>query len=106
MKKEKYFVYILECLNGAYYTGYTKNLERRFAEHLTGSAKCKFTRSFPPKKVAAYWVVETIALALSLEKRIKELEKPAKTALVDNPKNIKKLLTHEELDLVKINPFH
>jgi putative endonuclease len=30
------FVYILECLNGRFYTGSTKNLRRRLEQHRNG----------------------------------------------------------------------
>jgi len=30
------WMYILECADGSYYVGSTKNLERRMAEHLSG----------------------------------------------------------------------
>jgi len=35
-----YYVYILECKNDRYYTGYTTDLERRYQEHVEGSPKC------------------------------------------------------------------
>ena len=28
-----FWVYILECVDGSYYTGHTDNLEKRLAEH-------------------------------------------------------------------------
>ncbi|MBU4311257.1 MAG: GIY-YIG nuclease family protein, partial [Candidatus Omnitrophica bacterium] len=28
-RKNQYYVYIVECTNGTYYTGYTNNLENR-----------------------------------------------------------------------------
>jgi putative endonuclease len=78
-----YTVYILECSNGAYYTGYTTDLERRFQEHLQGTAKCKYTRSFPPVKVAASWEMgEDLSAALKLEKAIKALPKHKKLKLM------------------------
>ena len=37
-KKEKlmFYVYILKCKDGSYYTGHTDDLERRIAEHKIG----------------------------------------------------------------------
>ena len=79
----QYTVYILECSNGAYYTGYTTDLERRYQEHLEGSTKCKYTRSFPPVGIAASWQFEMeLSQALKLEKAIKALSKPEKKVLV------------------------
>ncbi|MCB1828044.1 MAG: GIY-YIG nuclease family protein [Coxiellaceae bacterium] len=80
-----YFVYILECTNGAYYTGYTTDMERRYQEHLAGTAKCKYTRSFPPVRIAAYWEVEgDLSEALKLEREIKALSREEKQRLIEN----------------------
>ena len=46
----KYTVYILECANGALYTGITTDLERRFIEHVSGKGG-RYTRANPPKKI-------------------------------------------------------
>tara|TARA_R110000868_G_scaffold8205_3_gene42460 strand:+ start:48924 stop:49199 length:276 start_codon:yes stop_codon:yes gene_type:complete len=76
----KHYVYMLECTNGAYYTGYTIDLERRYQEHCEGSPKCKFTRSFPPVRLAASWVLETKTEALQLEAKIKKMSRKEKLA--------------------------
>lgn len=80
----KYYLYILECSNGAYYTGYTTDIERRYREHCEGSAKCKYTRSFPPKRIAACWEIEgELSDLLKLEKSIKKLRPKTKQLLCD-----------------------
>ena len=33
---EYFFVYILRCADGSYYTGHTDNMEKRLSEHKTG----------------------------------------------------------------------
>ena len=87
-----YFIYILECSNGAYYTGYTTDIERRYEEHLNGSAKCKFTRSFPPVAIAACWQFEgDVSIALKIERKIKALSKTQKYNLISAPETINKL---------------
>lgn len=99
-----YFIYILECINGSYYTGYTTDLTRRYQEHLQGSVKCKYTRSFPPKKVAAYWEVHAdLAQVLKLEYQIKQLSKAAKQQLIRNPKLLKSdLYSNEQPSLISL----
>ena len=94
-----YFVYILECVNGAYYTGYTTDMERRYREHCEGSEKCKYTRSFPPKRIAACWEVESLSVALRLERAIKKLKKELKKRLVDEPKKLQKIISLDEFVL-------
>jgi putative endonuclease len=78
-----YFVYLLECSNGNYYTGYTTDLERRYQEHVKGSAKCKYTRSFPPRRMAAHWRLDTdLSGILKIEAAIKRLSKIEKKRLI------------------------
>ena len=43
-------VYILECADGTYYTGYTTNVERRVEEHNAGTG-AKYTRGRTPVEV-------------------------------------------------------
>jgi len=71
-------VYIIECINGCYYTGYTTDIARRYQEHHAGSAKCKYTRAFPPKKLLAVWEFENKSDALKFECKIKSLTRAGK----------------------------
>jgi len=50
MHLDKYFVYILECKDGSLYTGITTNVERRFAEHMSGAGG-HFTRAKKAKRI-------------------------------------------------------
>ena len=85
-----YFLYIIECTNHSFYTGYTTNMERRYREHCQGSAKCKYTRSFPPKRLAACWQLDTsLSEILRLEKRLKQLSKSVKQDLVKHPDKLR-----------------
>ena len=80
---------MLECSNGAFYTGYTTDLERRYREHQQGSAKCKYTRSFPPKKISASWKIDTdLSSILKIEAYIKKLSTKEKKRLVGNPEEL------------------
>ena len=84
-----YFIYILECTNGAYYTGYTTDISRRYQEHQQGSATCKYTRSFPPKRLAACWKVSAeLSFVLKLERAIKSLGRAKKINLTQNPEKL------------------
>jgi putative endonuclease len=47
------FVYILECADGSYYTGWTTDLDRRVAAHNAGRGG-RYTRSRRPVKLV-YW---------------------------------------------------
>ena len=90
----QYMVYILECSNGCYYTGYTTDMKRRYQEHVDGSSKCKYTRSFPPIKIAACWTIKSgnASTALKIEKNIKLLSKEEKTMLIACPDRLKDMV--------------
>jgi putative endonuclease len=84
--ESSYWVYILQCENNTYYSGYTTDMERRFQEHLSGSAKCKYTRSFKPLAIAQCWQVSgSKSLAMSVERYIKKMTKKEKTAVIKDP---------------------
>lgn len=86
MKNGYFFVYILLCENGAYYTGYTTDLKRRFIEHCSGTAKCKFTRSFKPLRIEKSWEVPADkGIAMQIERYIKTLSKLEKQQLIHTP---------------------
>lgn len=80
------FVYILLCENNAYYTGYTTDMSRRYQEHVKGTIKCKYTRSFKPLSVAQCWkVYGDKRIAMKVEKYIKSLNKKNKEHLIAYP---------------------
>lgn len=43
-----YFVYILKCADDTFYTGITKELERRLEEHNSSDKGAKYTRNRRP----------------------------------------------------------
>jgi putative endonuclease len=98
---ETYWVYILECENGSYYTGYTTDLTRRFQEHLQGTAKCKYTRAFKPIKIAQSWqITGSKADAMKVEREIKKLSRAQKIKL------IKEAQAANSPDLYALNILH
>jgi len=90
--KNRYWVYILKCDNENYYTGYTTDIIRRYQEHITGSIKCKYTRSFKPVGIAQCWQMNSEkSIAMKLERFIKKLSKIEKEQLIKNPKLVEHL---------------
>lgn len=77
-----FIVYILECKKNRYYTGYTTDLEQRYQRHVLGTGGCKFTRAFPPIRIAASWPFEEKTQALKMEYAIKQLTREQKAKLV------------------------
>lgn len=89
MEKRTYWIYILYCENNSYYTGYTTNINRRYADHLAGKA-CKYTRSFKPLKLSQSWeIIGDKSLAMKLEYYIKKLSHAKKEELIQHPEQLK-----------------
>lgn len=87
-----YWVYILECDNGAFYTGYTNNLDRRYKDHCEGKA-AKYTRSFKPVKIAQSWKFKEKSAAMRTEMYIKRLTQNEKLQLILNPDQLNLYIT-------------
>lgn len=92
---QSYWVYILKCENGNYYTGYTTNLRRRYEEHLNGTAKCKYTRSFKPVSIAQSWKIKSKSIAMSMENLIKQMSKSEKEMIIRYPNKLSRLFNGE-----------
>lgn len=98
MTTQLYYLYILQCNNGALYTGYTTDIERRYREHQTGTIKCKYTRSFPPKKLSVYWQINTtMSSILKIEYFIKTLTRTEKNLLIAQPHELTQQLLNNAL---------
>lgn len=75
-------VYILECADGTYYTGYTTDVERRVEEHNAGTG-AKYTRGRTPVEVIHTETYDSQSAAMQREYAIKQLRRPAKEELVE-----------------------
>lgn len=49
--ESSYYVYMVECADGTYYTGITTDLKRRLNEHNTSEKGAKYTRARRPVKL-------------------------------------------------------
>ena len=109
MKKVNfYWIYILECKNDSYYTGYTENLGKRYYQHVTGTGSAKFTRSFKPDHIAQAWrLFGSKGDALRIEKMIKDQDRKTKVFLVKYPERLKEMADREfdsDFELYTFNP--
>jgi len=64
-------MHILECLNEHYYTGSTKNLERRLAQHKSEEG-VNFTRKNLPVKLVYFEKFDRIDKAYYREKQVQK----------------------------------
>jgi galactokinase len=78
-----YYCYILECTNGDYYSGSTRDPIKRFNAHLKGRG-ARYTRLNPPNRVVYVEELSNVGEALRREAAIKKLGHPQKKALITN----------------------
>ena len=83
--KEEWFLYILQCQDGSFYTGVTNDLERRLKMHNAGRAS-RYTRSRRPVKLLYQEAYASRAQVLARECAIKALSKEKKEKLVADGK--------------------
>lgn len=84
-KKQNFWVYILLCDNGNYYTGYTNDIEKRYRTHLAGTGG-KYTRSFKPICIVQCWKIKgNQSLAMKIENQIKKMPRCEKEKIIKNP---------------------
>ena len=77
-----FYIYILRCRDGSYYTGHTDNLEKRLDDHYVGKTKC-YTSTRRPVKLIYVAEFATRSEAISAEKQIKGWSKAKKQALIN-----------------------
>ena len=81
MTKTEFWVYILRCADGSYYTGRTSNLEERLAEHQSGEGSEWTKRRLPVELVFAQEMPEEHT-AFLVEQQIKRWSRAKKEALI------------------------
>jgi len=75
------YVYMVECADGTYYTGWTKDLENRIAAHNAGTG-ARYTRSRGPVRLIYMEEFENKQAAQQREWAIKKLTRAQKEQLV------------------------
>jgi len=67
-----WFVYVIKCMDGSLYTGFTNDLKERFKKHKSGRG-AKYTRSHIPEKIVFSKKFKSKIVALKMEREIKGL---------------------------------
>ncbi|MDY4970773.1 MAG: GIY-YIG nuclease family protein [Lachnospiraceae bacterium] len=75
------YVYILSCVDGTFYTGWTTHLEERVKTHNQGKG-AKYTRSRLPVKLLYWEEYSDKGEALRREAAIKKMSRKQKEELV------------------------
>jgi putative endonuclease len=79
---DAHHVYVLECSDGTFYTGYTTDIERRVAEHDAGEG-AKYTRGRTPVEVVHSESFGNRSAAMSREHEIKQFSRARKEQLIE-----------------------
>ena len=79
----QYFVYILLCSDGSYYTGVTNNMEKRMYEHETGLDPNSYTFKRRPLKLVFQESFNDILQAIAFEKQVKGWRRAKKEAIIN-----------------------
>jgi putative endonuclease len=86
------YMYILECGNGTYYTGSTRNLDRRLEQHQSGEGAIH-TQMHQPVKLVYTEEFTRIDFAFFREKQVQNWSHAKKKALIEGNLNLLKPLS-------------
>ena len=75
--ESNHYMYVLQCNDGTYYTGYTNCLEKRISMHNEGKG-AKYTRGRTPVTLIYYRVYSTKREAMQAEYQFKQLSRQEK----------------------------
>lgn len=75
------YIYMIRCLNGYLYTGWTNHLHKRISAHLN-KAGAKYTKAFGPCELVYFETFKTKQEAMKREYEIKQYSKKQKEALI------------------------
>ena len=78
-----YYVYILKCSDGSYYTGVTNNVDKRLQEHNSDNSVTSYTFRRRPVQLVYSQQFNDIMQAIELEKQIKGWSRRKKEALIN-----------------------
>ena len=78
----EYFVYMLRCNDGSYYTGVTNDWELRLQQHQAGEDSMCYTFKRRPAKLVHLATFSEITDAIAREKQVKRWSRQKKEALI------------------------
>ena len=78
-----FYAYLLECIDGTLYAGWTTNPEKRLKSHNDG-AGAKYTRGRRPVRLLKSWSFPTKSEAMQFEAWLKRQPRAKKMALLND----------------------
>ena len=82
----KAYMYVVECCDGSYYTGYTTDMKKRIAVHNSGKG-AKYTRARLPVKLIYVEGFDSKEEAMSAEALLKRKKRPQKESYLNDNQN-------------------
>jgi putative endonuclease len=82
-QESDYYVYIIRCKDGSYYTGHAKDVEKRFDMHKKGRG-ARYTRMHEPERLVYVESFESRSEAMRQERKIKKLSHDKKQQLIND----------------------
>lgn len=83
MPEKTWFIYLLECTDGSWYTGIAIDVAARLEAHQTGKG-ARYTRSHKPLRLLASAPIGSLSQALKVELAIKRLPKAQKLPAIQS----------------------
>jgi putative endonuclease len=80
-----YYVYIIACKDGAFYTGYTRNVKARLKQHKLGKG-ARYLKTHQPDKIVYMEKFASRGEAMKRERAIKRLTHAQKLKLTRSKK--------------------
>lgn len=78
-----FYVYILRCMDGSFYTGYTQDIDARTRQHENGKG-ARYTKAHRPQKLAYTELHDSRGQAMKREREIKKLSHQQKQDLINS----------------------
>ena len=83
IRHAKFYVYIVQCRDKTYYTGYTPDLKKRIKLHNDGKG-AKYTKNRRPVKLVWFKEYKYFKTAFKKELEIKKMPRTKKTKLIED----------------------
>ena len=90
----KAYMYVGECCDGTYYTGYTTDVKKRIAVHNSGKG-AKYTRARLPVKLIYVEGFDSKEEAMSAEALLKRKKRPQKERFLSENQDRNLLILNE-----------
>jgi len=98
MAESEYSVYIVRCADDTYYTGISRDVTRRIAEHETSPRGAKYLKGRGPLSLVFSETVGDRSAATRVEYRVKRLQRSGKEALINGTLTLQDLVSDQVSD--------